>query len=55
MNSKYHTVAILPTEKFSNEVKDYLVDWNEDQQFIHYTLDDFNLYEMKKWKENSIT
>ena len=54
MNSKYHTVAILPNEKFSQSVTDCLVGWDNNTQFIHYTLDDHNLDIAKKWKEDAM-
>lgn len=54
MNNKYHTLAILPPENFATMVKDCIVGWDDDQQFIHYTLDDHNLDIMKKWKEDAM-
>lgn len=52
MNSKYHTVTIMPSISFGREVKECFVGFNQDTQFVHYTLDDNNLDTIKKWKSD---
>lgn len=54
LNSKYHTVSIMPPPEFGVGVKDCVVGYGNDQQFIHYTLDDNNLDKMKKLREDAI-
>lgn len=59
MNSKYHTLAIIPNQEQMKEYKDCFVGFGSDIQFIHYTLDDRTIDTMKsykkdmeKWKKN---
>lgn len=60
MNSKYHTLAIIPNKEQANEYKDCFVGFGTNTQFIHYTLDDRTMDVMKsykkdmgEWKENT--
>lgn len=52
MNNKYHTIMILPNREFSKKVQDCFVGFNQDEQFIQYTLDDKNMDINKKWKSD---
>jgi len=51
MNSKYHTVTIIPNKTFGITVKDSLIGFGTDVQFIHYTIEDETTDSIKIWKK----
>ena len=52
MNSKYHTLAIIPNNDQINEYKDCFVGFGTDTHFIHYTLDDKTIDTIKNYKKD---
>jgi hypothetical protein len=50
-NSKYHTVTIIPNKTFGITVKDSVIGFGTDVQFIHYTIEDETTDSIKIWKK----
>ena len=52
MNDKYHTITIIPSIEFSRIVSDCFIGFDNDTQFVQYTIDDKNADNNKKWKSD---
>jgi len=52
MNNKYHTIMIIPDIEFSKKTLDCFVGFQDDIQFIQYTLEDQTTNNNKEWKDS---